>query len=141
MVACTIYRYKTKNEQQMAYTKFLHEFSTKQQHDTARSYGDGGEYHEPWVACVDDGSELVTYNKGWAEKYLTFKALEDGTFSFTKSGVNYSIDGGETWTELAENTSTPTVSAGGTIMFKATLTPEDYSGIGSFGSTGRYEAM
>ena len=121
--------------------EYLHLFKTKSAHDAARSYGEGGEYKEPWVAYVDDGSKLVTYNKGLTEKYLTFKALEDGTFSFTKSGVNYSIDGGETWTELAANTGTPTVSAGGTIMFKATLTPETSNGIGHFVSTGRYEVM
>lgn len=87
------------------------------------------------------GKNVESQSHDYSKDYLTFKALEDGTFSFTKAGVNYSIDGGKTWTELAANTSTPTVSAGETIMFKATLIPVAYSGIGKFSSTSSYEVM
>ena len=129
----------------MAYTKFLHVFSTKQEHDTARSYGEGGEYHEPWVAYVNDNSKLVTYNKGWDEKYLTFEAIESGTFSFSNSGLSYSIDEGKTWTEIAQDTNTPTINAGDRIMFKGVLNFVDGKfgpmGVGTFSSSNSFNAM
>lgn len=129
----------------MAYTKFLHVFSTKQEHDTARSYGEGGEYHEPWVAYVNGNSKLVTYNKGWDEKYLTFEAIESGTFSFSNSGLSYSIDEGKTWTEIGKNANTPTINAGDRIMFKGVLDfIEDRGrlmGVGHFSSSNSFSAM
>ena len=73
--------------------------------------------------------------------YLTFTALEDGTFKFTGNGLSYSTDGA-TWTELAANTPTPTIAAGDKIYFKGTMTPsasEPY-GIGTFRSTGNFTA-
>ena len=76
------------------------------------------------------------------KQYLTFIALEDGTFSFTKSGLSYSLDDGETWTALAAGTNTPTVTAGNKIMWKnnTTLTPSSSDGIGRFSSTGTFDA-
>ena len=102
--------------------EYLHLFKTKQEHDTAYQFG--GEYNEPWVAYIDDESKEVTYNKGWAEKYLTFEALESGTFTLMfDSGktVDYSIDNGKTWNQLENNTPTPTINAGENIMFKGEL--------------------
>lgn len=72
--------------------------------------------------------------------YLTFKALEDGTFKMAGNAVSYSIDNGQTWTSLASATNTPTISAGSEIMWKASgLTPVGYAGIGRFSSTGNFE--
>ena len=70
--------------------------------------------------------------------YLTFTSLEDGnTFSFTNSGLSYSIDDGNTWTSLAYYT--PVVNNGETIKFKGTLSPTKSTGssggIGKFSST------
>lgn len=76
----------------------------------------------------------------WSTEYLTFEAIDAGTFSFSNT-INYSLDGGDTWTSLAGGTPTPTVNAGGKICFKAELTPAFASGSGSFASTGRYNVM
>jgi len=79
----------------------------------------------------------------WSQEYLTFLALEDGTFKFSGNSVSYSVDGGSTWASLASNTDSPTIQAGNKIMFKAELEPSPLlsSGIGSFYSTGRFDAM
>ena len=75
------------------------------------------------------------------KQYLTFIALEDGTFSFTKSGLSYSLDDGETWTALSAGANTTTVTAGSKILWKnnTTMTPVSYEGIGTFSSTGTFE--
>lgn len=75
-----------------------------------------------------------------AKKYLTFTALEDGTFTFTptNSNISYSLDNGSTWTELAASTASPTVTAGNKIMWKATVTPTSH-GIGTFSSTSKFD--
>ena len=70
---------------------------------------------------------------------LTFVAQESGTFSFTNP-INYSLDNGSTWTELASGTSSPTVASGQKIMWKAELTPATYNGIGKFSSTANFTA-
>ena len=74
--------------------------------------------------------------------YLTFFAQEDGTFSFSKDGLSYSLDDGETWTALAAGDNTPTVTAGSRVMWKnnTTLTPTSSDGIGTFSSTGTFDA-
>lgn len=76
----------------------------------------------------------------YSTQYLTFRALEDGTFSFTNSGMSYSLDSGSTWNTLTASANTPTVQSGQTIMWKATLTASDNNGIGRFISSGLFEA-
>lgn len=88
----------------------------------------------------------------YSNRYLTFRALEDGTFSFGKwvethmeyndDKLKYSLDNGTTWVTLQSgNTSggtTPTVTSGNTILWKASgLTIG--GGIGSFHSSGRFD--
>ena len=75
----------------------------------------------------------------YSQDYLTFRALEDGTFKFSGNSINYSLDDGATWTELASNTDSPTVNSGDTILWKASLTASS-NGIGRFSSSGRFEA-
>ena len=123
--------------------EYLHLFNTKYEHDTLRN---GNKYKEPWLAYVRNDS-LVTGNKphDYSKDYLTFKALENANFSFFIEGtgatvISYSIDNGKTWVDIASDISTPTVAAGNKILFKATLNATT-SGVGSFSSTGRYEAM
>ena len=69
--------------------------------------------------------------------YLTFEAIDSGTFKLSGSSVSYSLDSGSTWSTLSSNSNSPTVSAGSKIMWKGNLTPTS-SGIGRFSSTGRF---
>lgn len=85
--------------------------------------------------------------KGEPRKYLTFTALESGTFKFMRSkrcsgNFYYSVDDGATWISLPSNTNTPTISANNTISFKGNLVPdEEYaSNAGYFSSTGNFAA-
>ena len=75
----------------------------------------------------------------YSKDYLTFEAVDDGTFSFSRNVIQYSVDDGNTWVDLPANTNTPTVSSGNKIMFKKT-NPAIYTyyGIGTFSSTGRF---
>ena len=120
--------------------KYGHLFDTQQEHDQAYvNRASGGDYIEPWVGYTLE-NEIVTYDKEMAKRYLTFEALEDGTFKFSGNSVDYSINGGETWITLASGTDTPTVKAGQRIMFKTTATASS-EGTGTFSSTGRFNAM
>ena len=87
------------------------------------------------VISADCG--YVPPTPSYETQYLTFEALEDGTFSFTNA-VQYTIDNGATWTTLNANTASPTVTTGNKIMWKAEITPSWPSGVGTFSSSGRY---
>lgn len=76
----------------------------------------------------------------YSKDYLTFVAKESGTFTFSGNSINYSLDSGSTWTTLASNTPTPSIAAGDKILWKATLTPLEYIGVGRFSSTGQFDA-
>ena len=108
---------------------------------------DGGSWTDVTPTETRTGS-VIEYNSedcgyvpptpgGYENQYLTFEALEDGTFSFTNA-VQYTIDNGATWTTLNANTASPTVTRGNKIMWKAEITPSWPSGVGTFSSTGRY---
>ena len=71
-------------------------------------------------------------------QYLTFKALEAGTFQFSKA-CSYSLNDG-TWTSLAAATDTPSLSIGDTIKWKASAAPDSTNGLGTFSSTGTFNA-
>lgn len=78
--------------------------------------------------------------------YLTFVALEDGTFTFTSSTtantISYSLDGGTTWSTPARNVTTPTVSSGNKVMWKGEMSQTGgLSGIGMFSSTCKFDAI
>ena len=77
-------------------------------------------------------------------QYLTFVALEDGTFSFSGAvsvnTLSYSLDSGLTWTTLQNSGTTPTVTSGNTILWKASGLTISNRGIGRFSSTGQFEA-
>lgn len=118
--------------------KYIKLFNTHTEYET---FTTTTEFIKPNVSsCVQDNE--VHYNPWtYADAYLTFEALEDGTFQFTNP-INYSTDGGATWTSLAANTATPTITSGNMIMWKAELTPDssNYEGIGTFSSTGNFNA-
>ena len=114
-------------------------------HTGYEAYKNSQDYLTPNVSyCIRENE--VHYNKkphDYSQDYLTFEAVENTTFQFTKAGLSYSLDRGDTWTELAANTPTPTVNAGNKILFKGTMTPSTSSypqGIGTFISTGRFNA-
>ena len=96
-------------------------------------------YSEPHVSLTKDSGEVHYFEThDYSQDYLTFTATESGTFKFSGNSISYSLDGGETWTTLASNTNSPTVSAGNKILWKATLTPAQYDGIGAFSSTANF---
>ena len=70
--------------------------------------------------------------------YLTFEALEDTRFNFSSSNLQFSLDGGSTWTKLIAGT--PTIRTGEKIMWKGSAFPDDIYGIGTFISTGKFNA-
>ena len=76
-----------------------------------------------------------TPTPSYSGQYLTFVATESGTF---KCDIDlwYSLDSGTTWTSLASNTNSPTVSAGNKIMWKNS----DTYGAGYFSSTNNFTA-
>ena len=96
----------------------------------------------PNVSYCEDNNE-VHYNPyiDYSNEYLTFVALEDSTFTLSRNAVSYSLDNGETWVELAANTASPTVTAGKKIMWKGTITPSSYGGIGTFSATGNFNVQ
>ena len=109
-------------------------------HSEYEEYIEGDNVFLPNVShCKQQGD--VHYNPWtYAENYLTFVAREDGTFQLSTNAVSYSIDNGETWTELAANTASPTVTAGNKIMWKGELTPTS-NGIGAFSSTAEFDVQ
>lgn len=87
--------------------------------------------------CVYSGDTPTPHD--YSQDYLTFRALEDGTFSFGNN-IEYSLDSGSTWVTLPSGTASPTVTSGNTILWKASgLTPTSSSGIGTFSSTRSFE--
>lgn len=72
------------------------------------------------------------------KQYLTFKALESGTFTLSLNAVSYSLDEGVTWNILSAGTESPNVPAGKTIMWKGTITPSSTTGVGTFSATGSF---
>lgn len=128
----------------------------------------GTPYCDEWKKCVNVYNQ-ISYDSGanwettattkividpystecneYSNRYLTFRALEDGTFSYRGSSdiisantLEYSVDSGETWSTLQIGGTTPTVTSGNTILWKASgLTISPNSGIGSFKSSGRFD--
>ena len=89
---------------------------------------------------VVESGQYYDYN---TLEYLTFTAVESGTFSFSTNMLSYSLDGGNTWTDLDAGGSTPTVSAGRTILWKKNnegMNISSSSGMGSFSATGSFDA-
>ena len=77
----------------------------------------------------------------YSKQYLTFEAVESGTFKNSLNNIDYSLDGANTWNTLTANTDSPTVSAGEKIMWRAVLTPTSNNGCGTFSSTGEFNVF
>lgn len=70
-----------------------------------------------------------------------FVATNSGTFTFNGNDIDYSLDSGATWATLSNGTATPTITAGSSILWKASgLTPTSSIGIGTFSSTANFTA-
>lgn len=101
----------------------------------------------PHVGYLKDTKEVIYVKEktDYSHDYLTFEALEDGTFQFSAtsngSSISYSTDGGNTWISIARTESTPTIHAGDTVMFKCNPYGSSSDGVGKFISTGRFNAM
>ena len=79
--------------------------------------------------------EVNPYNYSYG--YMGITPLENGTISFSKTGLYYSTDDGTTWTSLPANTNI-NVTISNNILFKGTPTPGQSAstfGIGSFSSS------
>ena len=83
----------------------------------------------------------TNYVIDYSKTYLTFEAIQDTTFTFTRNALQYSLDNGTTWISLSASTASPTVTAGNKIMWKQNnLTPDTNYGLGTFSATGNFNA-
>lgn len=118
---------------------------------------------DPNVSYCANQADVHYKVKDYKNEYLTFEALEDGTFSLdigsavstsVLTSISYSVDNGETWTTTnnvnsqAVTITTPTVTAGNTVMWKGngtgvstTINNNDRPSTSSiFSSTGTFNA-
>lgn len=121
--------------------KYIKQFANHTAYQSAESNLD-----KPNVTLCTQENE-IHYNPfhDYSKDYLTFVALEDTQFKLSKNDIYYSLDNGNNWTQLLKNTYTPIIQSGNKIIFKAELVPASSTqffnfGIGTFSSTGRYEA-
>ena len=109
--------------------KNLKLFDTESQYETAKV-----EFEYPTVSYVEDTDTVYYMEKphDYSKDYLTFEALESGTFTLTipsninstyMTSVSYSTDNGETWTttnidSTTQIITTPTIAQGGKVLWK-----------------------
>ena len=100
--------------------------------------------------CISEND--VHYNPiphDYSKDYLTFVARENGaTFTFNGTTVDevtnkasYSLDDGNTWTEIESGVSTPSVNRGKKILWKGEMTPSTSypTCIGTFTATAKFD--
>ena len=83
---------------------------------------------------------LMESSVDYSQMYLTFEAIESGTFSATGE-TQYSLDDGATWVNLSANSNSPTISGGSKIMFKAYRSPSNSSDYIIFTGTAKHNVM
>lgn len=116
--------------------KYLKNFDT---HSDYNTYTQSANFTRPNVSVCTQQKEVHYNPKDYSKKYLTFRALEDGTFSFSTNNIQYSLNNGNTWSTLTAGNNTPTVTKGNKILWKASgLTADIDNGIGTFSSTGKF---
>lgn len=110
-----------------------------------------GENSTATIKVNSSGKIEIELPIDYSTQYLTFEALENGTFSFyqyqinSNMKLNYSIDNGNTWQELSPNTQTASLSTGSKILWKYEKT-QYYDGSSSahpymyFQATGNFKA-
>ena len=75
----------------------------------------------------------------YSRDYLTFEALEPTAFSFTATDLQYSLDNGSTWAILLVGNSTPQLSTGDKILWKASGLSVNH-GANTFNASGNFNA-
>ena len=145
-------------------SKYLKLFETTSQYN---DYINGSDVVLPNVSVAKDAPSTVYFNPlpphDYSNDYLTFVALEDGTFTFnmdqklTTAAVpemSYSTDNGKTWTTVQNidnqivTVRTPTITRGNKVLWKSNAVqycinpdypyPSTNIGQGSFSSTSTY---
>ena len=92
------------------------------------------------VNGVPEGWTVKNYNEVEWIPYLTFEALEDGfSASLTINDCEYRVNNGQ-WKILPKDEYTVAINKGQTLSFKGNLTPVSTTGIGSFSTTGKFNA-
>ena len=104
----------------------------------------------------EENAASVTYNHSFENVYLTFEALEDGTFTLNipanidsnyMTSVSYSTNNGKTWTtttidNTAQTITTPTINAGDKVLWKGvgkSMAKDKYdNNFSYFSSTGNF---
>ena len=114
--------------------KYIKKFSTHTQYET---YINSQDKILPNVSLCRQEYELHYNPYDYSEDYLTFVALESGTFTFDNNAISYSTDNGETWTQGKS----VAVNSGDKVMWKGTMTPAEDVGIGTFSSTGNFDVQ
>ena len=110
--------------------KYLKKFDQHTQYD---SYIESEDYLKPNVSYCEEHNNIHHSEKDHTIEYLTFTALEDGTFTFTigsnvgtsfLSYVEYSVDDRRTWVKTNNENSTtitittPTVKSGEKVFWR-----------------------
>ena len=90
-------------------------------------------------------SGWVAYDDGYGIEYLTLKARESGTLTFSGSStantISYSTDQGKTWSTPAQVVSV-NVNSDDSVMWKGEMVSEWGNGIGNFsGGTATFDAQ
>ena len=142
-------------------SKYLKLFETTSQYN---EYINSIDVVLPNVSVAKDAPTTVYFNPlhDYSKDYLTFVALEDGTFTFSMvqklttaavPSMSYSTDNGKTWTTVqnidneAVTVTTPTITSGNKVLWKSNavqycINPDPYPGgnmaYGSFSSTSAY---
>lgn len=90
-------------------------------------------------------TKLFPQDTPQTKNYLKFIARGNGTITFFANGadsgntLSYSLDSGTTWTQLANGSPTPTVSAGDVVMWKGSNLTLGANGIGTFSATTNFD--
>lgn len=109
--------------------------------DGGKTWIDTGRTRQGYLIQANSADCYKPTPGDYSTQYLTFEAIEDGTFTFRGKDdesfltLSYSLDDGQTWTAEERNPESPTITAGNKIMWKGTCTPET----GNFSSTGTFK--
>ena len=123
-------------------SKYLKLFENNTQYETFIGGGGNTPFIKPNVSYCTEENE-VYYNPlphDYSKDYLTFVALENTTFTFTPANnnvISYSMDNGDNWSvgnsvELTKDNK---------VLWRGEMTPTSSNGVGTFSSTGRFEAQ